>query len=293
MAARGVEPLAREVSHSDCALLFRGVDARCSGFTAWLAARNGQRAARSARDLLRRRLTARGVTLSTTALASHLALAEAKAGVPESLRMATLKAAWAVAGHTGLKMTVASSVSVSIASLVDGVIQSMRLTQVGTVTLPLLLVAGAIATGVVVGAPQLANDPPGGQTTPRPASGGAATTQVKSSAPNKQASQAMVKGVDRRVPQRSTGSSSNSANSPAQSPAVNSAPMGGGFMVGSQLPGGMGMGGMGGGGMMGPMGGGVSGPNSNHVPAPDDCGIGGRVSRTSGRCSDNRYSQKA
>ena len=50
-----------------------------------------------ARDLLRRRLTRRGVTLSATALASHLAGLEAKAAVPASLRMTTLKAAYALA----------------------------------------------------------------------------------------------------------------------------------------------------------------------------------------------------
>ena len=44
-----------------------------------------------ARDLLRRRLTRRGVTLSATALVSHLTLTEAKAAVPASLQLATLK----------------------------------------------------------------------------------------------------------------------------------------------------------------------------------------------------------
>ena len=174
-----------------------------------------------ARDLLRRRLTARGVTLSATALASHLAFAEAKAVVPESLRIATLKAAWAVACRAGVKMTVASGVSGSVASLVEGVIQSMRLTQVGTVTLPLLLVAGAIAAGVVVGAPQLANDPPGGQTAPKPASGGAAATQVKGSVSSKQASAATANGVAGSAPKRNTGSSSNGANSvPSRRPST-------------------------------------------------------------------------
>ncbi len=46
MAAPGSEPLAGEVSRPDCALLFRGVDARRGGVAAGLAARHGQGAAR-------------------------------------------------------------------------------------------------------------------------------------------------------------------------------------------------------------------------------------------------------
>ena len=125
-----------------------------------------------ARDLLRRRLTVRGVTLSASTLASHLALTEAKAGMPDSLRIATLKAAWALACRSGQTMTAVSGVSVPVVSLVEGVVQAMRLTQLRTITLPLLLVTATIATGVVVGAPRLVNDPPDGRTTAKPASSG-------------------------------------------------------------------------------------------------------------------------
>ena len=50
-----------------------------------------------ARDLLRRRLVRRGVTLSASAIAAHLAGADLRAAVPESLKYAALKAARAVA----------------------------------------------------------------------------------------------------------------------------------------------------------------------------------------------------
>jgi RNA polymerase sigma factor (sigma-70 family) len=130
-----------------------------------------------ARDLLRRRLTVRGVTLSATALASHLALAEATAGVPAALRTATLKAAWALTCRAGLTMTAVSGVSLPVVSLVEGVVQIMRLSQLRTITVPLLIATATIATGVVVGAPRSARDPVDGQTTPQPAAPAAVETR--------------------------------------------------------------------------------------------------------------------
>src|SRR5438045_2424806 len=54
-----------------------------------------------ARDLLRRRLTRRGLTLSPAALASHLAVPDLKTTVPAALAYATLRAAQAVARTAG------------------------------------------------------------------------------------------------------------------------------------------------------------------------------------------------
>jgi RNA polymerase sigma factor (sigma-70 family) len=106
-----------------------------------------------ARDLLRKRLTRRGVTLSAAALASHLAVPHARAAVPASLEYATLQAAQAVACHTTTSLAVASAVSLPVAALAKGALQAMIWTQVKAVAIT-LLVAGVVTTGAVIGATQ-------------------------------------------------------------------------------------------------------------------------------------------
>jgi RNA polymerase sigma factor (sigma-70 family) len=108
-----------------------------------------------ARDLLRRRLTRRGVTLSAAALGSHLAVIEAKAAVPASLRLTTLQAAHALACEVGASLATSSAVSLPVSALVEGVLHTMIANQVKSVVLSSLLVIGTVATGVVVGASQL------------------------------------------------------------------------------------------------------------------------------------------
>jgi RNA polymerase sigma factor (sigma-70 family) len=108
-----------------------------------------------ARDLLRRRLTRRGVTLSAAALGSHLAVIEAKAAVPASLRLTTLQAAHALACEVGASLARSSAVSLPVSALVEGVLHTMIANQVKSVVLSSLLVIGTVATGVVVGASQL------------------------------------------------------------------------------------------------------------------------------------------
>ena len=105
-----------------------------------------------AKDLLRRRLTHRGVTLSAAALVSQLSIPSAQAAVPASLEFATLKAAQALAGTAGASLATTSAVSIPVAALVEGVLQTMFLNQVKMLALPLLLIAGTVATGVVVAA---------------------------------------------------------------------------------------------------------------------------------------------
>ena len=61
-----------------------------------------------ARDLLRTRLSRRGVAVSSTALAAHLAGAELKASVPASLTHLTLNAALAVVIQGGVAITARS-----------------------------------------------------------------------------------------------------------------------------------------------------------------------------------------
>jgi RNA polymerase sigma factor (sigma-70 family) len=115
-----------------------------------------------ARDLLRKRLTRRGMTLSAAGLASLLAIPDARAAVPASLEYATLKAAQAVAGGAAVSILTVSAVSIPVAALTDGVLQSMIITNVRAIALP-LLVLGAVTTGVVIGATQLAESTPPSQ----------------------------------------------------------------------------------------------------------------------------------
>jgi RNA polymerase sigma factor (sigma-70 family) len=104
-----------------------------------------------ARDLLRRRLVRRGVTLSASAIAAHLAGADLRAAVPESLKSATLEAARAIAGAAGSSIVASSSVSLPVATLADGVSQAMFMTKLKAITITLLLI-GAVTTGAIVSA---------------------------------------------------------------------------------------------------------------------------------------------
>jgi RNA polymerase sigma factor (sigma-70 family) len=102
-----------------------------------------------ARDLLRRRLTRRGVTCSAAALAAHLAAPEAHAVVPAPLQHATLKAAraLALASATGGRLATAS-VSRTILDLVNGASRDMTINQIRAIALP-VLVLSTVAVGVV------------------------------------------------------------------------------------------------------------------------------------------------
>jgi RNA polymerase sigma factor (sigma-70 family) len=111
-----------------------------------------------ARELLRRRLTRRGVTLSATALASQLAIADCRAALPTGLQRATLAAARALAGHVGASLAATSVISIPVSALVEGVLQAMFASQVKTIALPLLFVAGTLATGITVGATRLGGE---------------------------------------------------------------------------------------------------------------------------------------
>jgi RNA polymerase sigma factor (sigma-70 family) len=108
-----------------------------------------------ARELLRRRLTRRGVTLSAAALASQLAISDGHAAVPASLQLATLTAARALAGHVGASLAATSVISMPVSVLVEGVLQAMFASQIKTFAIPLLLAAGTVVTGMAVGASQL------------------------------------------------------------------------------------------------------------------------------------------
>ena len=94
-----------------------------------------------ARDLLRRRLTRRGVTLSAAALASQLTRAHAQAAVPAALEMTTTRAAISLISSAGTSLVRASFVSIPVTALAEGVLQTMIWNQV-KVTAASLLVGG-------------------------------------------------------------------------------------------------------------------------------------------------------
>src|SRR5262249_4512845 len=107
-----------------------------------------------ARDLLRKRLTRRGVVLSATAIISELGALEAKAAVPAFLQLSTINAARALAGHGGASVFTMAVVALPVSTLVEGVLQAMIFSQVKSVALSFLVVVGTVTTGLVVAATQ-------------------------------------------------------------------------------------------------------------------------------------------
>ena len=127
-----------------------------------------------ARDLLRRRLTRRGVTISAAALTSQLAISDCHAAVPAALQLTTLTAARALAGQIGASLAATSVISIPVSALVEGALQAMFANQVKAIALPLLLVAGTVVTGITVGATQFGGGAQGhDQVAPAPASSSA------------------------------------------------------------------------------------------------------------------------
>ena len=117
-----------------------------------------------ARDLLRKRLTRHGVTFSGPAAADYLSLPNARAAVPDSLEHATIQIAQAVARAAGASITSVPTVSLSVASLTEGVLQTMIMTHAKSVVVTLIVIC-AVTTGMVIGATQFApsqpaSDPP-------------------------------------------------------------------------------------------------------------------------------------
>jgi RNA polymerase sigma factor (sigma-70 family) len=135
-----------------------------------------------ARDLLRTRLSRRGVTVSSAALLALLPSLDLRAAVPVALTQTTINVALAVAA-SGAAVSAASTVSLSVASLTEGVIQAMFLSQAKSLLLPVVVAAGVLTTGASVVAFQLGgrgNDPRPRQTVgarlPEPANSSASTT---------------------------------------------------------------------------------------------------------------------
>jgi RNA polymerase sigma factor (sigma-70 family) len=109
-----------------------------------------------ARDLLRRRLTRRGFALSSAALASQLRAPLAQAAVPAALELTTTRAAVSFISTGGSSLASASFVSIPVTALAEGVLKTMIWNQV-MFSASSLLLAGALASGVAVGATQFMN----------------------------------------------------------------------------------------------------------------------------------------
>jgi RNA polymerase sigma factor (sigma-70 family) len=97
-----------------------------------------------ARELLRGRLTRRGVTLSTGTLAGVLTAKAASAAVPFALVKATARAALRYA--TG-PTAAAGAASGPVVSLTEGVLRSMFLTKLKVTAVVMLLAAGLVGAG--------------------------------------------------------------------------------------------------------------------------------------------------
>jgi RNA polymerase sigma factor (sigma-70 family) len=107
----------------------------------WPAGSMSKRLARG-RDLLRTRLTNRGLAFSTAALAALLA-ENAQAHIPVALWQSSLKAAVLV----GAGQALTGVVSTQVGSLVHGVIQTMFMTKLVKLSVALMLVAGILTMG--------------------------------------------------------------------------------------------------------------------------------------------------
>jgi hypothetical protein len=107
-----------------------------------------------ARDLLRRRLSRHGIAYSPAAIASYLNTSDAQLTVPAYLADAACKTAQAAICHAGTSLVLGSTVSIPVAALVEGVLQTVMINQVRACALSTLCAAAIVTTGVVLAASQ-------------------------------------------------------------------------------------------------------------------------------------------
>jgi RNA polymerase sigma factor (sigma-70 family) len=93
------------------------------------------------RKLLAKRLTKRGVVVSAASLAAVVSQKVASAGVPTSLMISTVKIATLIAAG---QATVAGVVPAKVAALMEGVLRTMLLSKLKTVSVTLFVVLGAV-----------------------------------------------------------------------------------------------------------------------------------------------------
>jgi len=96
--------------------------------------------------MLAKRLTQRGVALSSGALAAVLAHQVASAGVPNSVVVSTIKAASLFAAGTA---AATGAISVKVAALTEGVMKAMLFTKLKA-AIAVVLILGFVATGTTI-----------------------------------------------------------------------------------------------------------------------------------------------
>ncbi len=114
-----------------------------------------------ARDLLRRRLSRRGVISAPAAIVSYLHAPDIRLAVPSYLATAASRAAQSVICHAGTAFALGSSVSIPVTALVEGVLQTIMINQMRSFAFSIFCAGGIVTTGVVLAASQLP-DRPGG-----------------------------------------------------------------------------------------------------------------------------------
>jgi RNA polymerase sigma factor (sigma-70 family) len=112
-----------------------------------------------ARDLLRRRLSRRGVTCSAAAITSHLNAPAVRMAVPSYLELAASRAAQSVLSSAGTSLALGSIVSIPVTAMVEGVLQNIMINQIRSFAFSLFCAGGIVTTGVVLAATQRADEP--------------------------------------------------------------------------------------------------------------------------------------
>jgi RNA polymerase sigma factor (sigma-70 family) len=102
-----------------------------------------------ARDLLRGRLTRRGVTAPPSVVLAALGGPELRVPLPASLTRSTVQAAMSVVSKAGGKLAADAAVSLTVASLTEGAIQTMVVSQLKSLALSAAVAAGLLTTGAV------------------------------------------------------------------------------------------------------------------------------------------------
>jgi RNA polymerase sigma factor (sigma-70 family) len=102
-----------------------------------------------ARDLLRKRLVRRGVGLSAGAVLAGVEQ-NARALVPPPLQIKAVRSALLISGESARVFAATSAISISVATLAQGVIRTMVVSQIRAIVIPVLIGAGVVSTGASV-----------------------------------------------------------------------------------------------------------------------------------------------
>ncbi|ODU01173.1 MAG: hypothetical protein ABS79_02135 [Planctomycetes bacterium SCN 63-9] len=103
-----------------------------------------------ARELLRNRLVRHGVGLSASILASSLDRSAFAASVPPSLQVKAIRSALLVSGESVRNLAASTAISLSVATIAQGVIRTMVVSQLRTVLIPAVIGVGIVSSGASV-----------------------------------------------------------------------------------------------------------------------------------------------